>query len=49
MFDNKTTSLASAGGVRRDVQGDRALVVLVVFVFHIDKAAYSLNYLSSIK
>ena len=37
MLDNKTTSHLSAHDVRRDVQGLRALAVLAVLVFHIDK------------
>lgn len=37
MLHNKTTSHSSAHDVRRDVQGLRALAVLAVLVFHIDK------------
>lgn len=37
MLDTKTTSHSSAHEVRRDVQGLRALAVLAVLVFHIDK------------
>lgn len=37
MLDTKTASHSSAHEVRRDVQGLRALAVLAVLVFHVDK------------
>lgn len=37
MFDTKTIIHPSAHDVRRDIQGFRALAVLAVLVFHVNK------------
>lgn len=42
MLETKTTSHLSGYDVRRDVKGGlRALAVLAVLVFHIDKASFT--------